>query len=338
MDISLSLSRFAEDWIKRLFGSLADAARSISYVETVNPTQVDTLHREIKRSNELQIKRAFQNCVKLVLRSLSFKRVKVAIDVTEDPYWGKHGYGNTRASAHNIGDNSWQWVNLAIVDPHFVPLMSLPYRQTEDLDELVIELLEYLRTLPLQVKLVLFDRGFYHWHLIDYLNNRRERRSWPYLIFVPQNKAIKKYIEQTEGKLGVFVHEGDYKKDKSKWRPKTKIVVLKGATKNKKGEPIDWCFATNQRAELQLVRTYRKRWNIETGFRIHDEAKIKTKSSNMLIRFFNHLVGMLFILIWRMKRLKQPRLSFKRQLKIIEMNFTEEKKPPPWNSWIQTFI
>lgn len=334
MNISLSLSRFAEDWIQRLSGSFADAARSISYVETVNPTQSDTLHREIKRSDECRFKQAYETCVRKILPQLHLGGVKVAIDGTEDPYWGKYGAHNTRSRVHERSDESWQWINLAIVEPYFVPLMSLPYRQTDDLDEIVFELLEYLHTLPLSVNLVLFDRGFYHWRLIDYLNGYRRGWSWPYLIFIPKNEAIQRFIEETNGAYGVYKHTGEHRADNSTWQPQTDIVVLKGATKNKKGEPVDWCFATNQQAHLGLVKVYMKRWNIETGFRIHDEAKIKTKSSDLLIRFFYHLLGMLFILIWRIERKKNPELSFKRQLKQIEVSFTRED-PPPWCQWLK---
>ena len=334
IDISLSVFHFRKDWTQRLLGSLADAARSISYVETVNPSQADTLHREIKCSDERWLKRAFELCVREALRLLHINVVKVAIDVTEDPYWGDYGTPNTRSHVHEKSDEAWQWVNLSIVEPYFLPLMSLPYRQIDHLDDLVIELLEYLRSLLLHVKLVLFDRGFYHWNLIDFLNNRRGGHPLPYLIFVPKNEAIQRFIKQTQGTLAVFKHYGEYKKEKSTWRPETNIVILKGATKNKDGKPIDWCFATNQQASLTLVHEYMKRWNIETGFRIHDEAKIKTKSSHPLIRFFYHLMGFIFILIWRIKQKGLPKLSFKRTLKIIEFEFTEGGIPPPWMNWL----
>ncbi|MFH1848629.1 MAG: hypothetical protein ABH879_00415, partial [archaeon] len=92
----------------------------------------------------------------------------------------------------------------------------------------------------------------------------------------------------------------------------------------------DWCFATNQKPELGLVWTYRKRWNHETGFRIQDEAKIKTKSSNPLIRFFYHLLSMLLILIWRIKNRLGAYITFKRFIKCIEMHYIAQvKKPPP---------
>ena len=206
MDKCLSVLRHGKAWFSRLVASLIEAGRTHSYVETYNPSQSDTFHKAIKQSDSIIFKREFEKALKKVLKALRFDRVKVAIDVTEDPYWGKNGSYNTRAKVHERSDESWQYVNLAIVEPKFIPLMSLPYRQIDDLTRLSIDLLEFLRTLPLRVELVLFDRGFYIAELIDYLENKKGKRSLPYLIFVPKNKAMKRYIEQTE-KLVVFRHE-----------------------------------------------------------------------------------------------------------------------------------
>ena len=318
---SLSLFRFGKEWIDNLLGSLTEAARTISYVETINPQISDTLHREIKYSEEIIFKRAFEENVRKSLPLLKLDSVKVAIDVTEDLYWGKWGLENTRASAHEHQLESWQYVNLSIVEPYFIPLMSIPYKMIDSLDDCVIELLEYLRTLPLKVDLVLFDRGFYHWYLIDYLNGHNRGWAWPYVIFVPQNDAMKNFIEQTKGSIGKFVHQDKYTRDQTSWVVKTRIIILKAASKNKNGDPIDWCFTTNQNLDFQILKIYRKRWNIETGFRIHDEARIKSKSANPLIRLFYHLLGMLFILVWRINNQTQKYEVFKRFLRIIEREF-----------------
>ena len=110
----------------------------------------------------------------------------------------------------------------------------------------------------------------------------------------------------------------NYSKDKSSWIPATTIVICKGIGKSKNGNLIDWCFATNQKPDINLVFTYKKRWNIETGFRIHDEAKIKSKSANPMIRFFYHLVSMLLILTWRMHNKTYEHMVFKRYLKLVK--------------------
>ena len=325
---TLSVLRLGKGWFSRLIASLVEAGRTCSYVETVAPSQADTLHKEVKWSDARLLKREFEKAARRTLKLFRFGRVKVAIDCTEEPYWGKNGLHNTRARVHERSDESWQYVNLAIVEPRFVPLMSLPYRQTDNLDSLVIDLLEYLRTLPLNVELVLFDRGFYHWQIIDFLNNCRGGKPLPYLIFVPKNKAMKEFIKQTKGNLGAFTHQGSYGKKKSKWKPKTKIIICKATGKD--GKPIDWCFATNQKASLKLVRTYKKRWNIETGFRIQDEATIKSKSSHPLIRYFYHLISMILILMWRTQNHNNTHIVFKRFLKLIETSFIGVgRKPPP---------
>jgi len=325
---SLSLLRLGKSWFRKLIAGIVEAGRTISYVETVNPSQADTLHKSIKWCDEQIFKREFEKSVRIVIKSMRLGDVKVAIDVTEDPYWGKNGRHNTRVPVYEKSGESWKYINLAIVDPKFIPLMSLPYRQIDDLDALTIDLLNYLRTLPLRVKLILFDRGFYHAELIDYLENHRGGRPLPYLIFVPKNKAMKKYLCKTE-KLGIFKHTMNYKQKKSKWKPKTTIVICKRVGKNKKGKPLDWCFATNQRGRLSLVWTYRKRWNIETGFRIQDEAMIKSKSSHPLIRYFYHLISMLIILMWRLHNYFEPYAVFKRYLKQLEIYFSAIVEEPP---------
>lgn len=325
----LSLLRLGKNWFSKLISSIVEAGRTISYVETVNPSQSDTLHKELRYSEDRLLKKEFEKGVRQAIKALRLGPVEVAIDVTEEPYWGKNGVYNTRARAYQKSDESWQYINLSIVNPKFIPLMSLPYRQIDALADLARDLLEYLRSLPLRVKLVLFDRGFYNGEIIDYLENHRGGRSWPYLMLVPKNAPIKAYLQQTE-KLSVFKHELTYSKAKSKWKPRTKIVICKGV-KDKHGKTLDWCFATNQRGTLSLVWRYKKRWNIETGFRIQDEVKIKSKSSNPLIRYFYHLMSMLIILMWRIHNHFEPYMVFKRYLKWLEQRYMQEVlKPPPW--------
>lgn len=321
----LSIFRLGHNWFSKLIGSTVEAGRTISYVETVNPSQSDTLHKEIKQIDIDILRKEFEKAVRKSLKYLRFGKVKVAIDTTEDPYWGKNGFDNTRAKVHVKSDESWQYVNLSIVEPKFIPLMSLPYTSLDNLDDLVIDLLEYLGSLPLNVELVLFDRGFYHSNLIYYL----EGYKWPYLMFIPRTDFVKECFDLTK-RLGIFKHEMPLGKNKTKLIAKTKIVICKGVGKTKNGKLLDWCFATNQRGSLRLVWVYRKRWNIETGFRIQDEARIKSKSSSNLIRYFYHLISMILILMWRINNQISNYLVFKRYLKYVEVSYLKtEGEPPP---------
>jgi len=313
---SLSLFRLGDSWFSGLISNLVEAGRSISYFETMCPSKADTLHKDIKNTDLNHLKRSFEFIVRLALKKLKFSNVKIAIDVTEEPYWGKNGSYNTRAKVHEKSSQSWQFITVAIVDPEFFPLMSIPYRQIDNLDDLTIELLEYVKTLPLKIDGVLFDRGFFHWRLIDYLENKRGKKPLPYLILVPKNKRIKDFIDSSSKKVEVFEHKGKYSKDKSVWKPKTKIVIYrKFRISSRENAEINWTFATNIKSPNNLIKIYKKRWNIETGFRIHDEAKVKSKSSNILIRFFYHLFSMALTLDWKFSRVIQKK-EFQKLIKL----------------------
>lgn len=319
IDKCLSLSRLGENYLNRITTGLIEAGRTISYLETYSPTQTDLFHKEIRFSDKNLIMRTFEKVLRKTLLKLDLKKVKVAFDTTEDLTWSKPGH-KTRASVYQHELQCWNFLNLSIVEPYFIPLMSIPYTMLDNLDNLVINLVGYLESLDLDVSLILFDRGFYHHHLIDFLNSK----NLPYLMLIPRNSAIKKYIEQTRS-FNSFQHKLLYKKDKSTWQTHTTIMIKKIK------EDMSFCYATNQRPSLWLTLEYKKRWNIETGFRIHDEAKIKSKSTILMIRFFYHLLGMLLVLVWRLE-LTERRVVFKKFLKDVENIYSRliiQTPPPP---------
>jgi len=171
-------------------------------------------------------------------------------------------------------------------------------------------LLEYAQTLFKRIRFVVFDREFYVAELIDYLESKKLR----YLILVPEKTGrIKGYVEQTD-ELGKFKHIMEYQKEKSKWRPKTTIVVCKGI------DEYAWIFATNMnfRTRVEYIWYYKRRWQIETNYRVEDEGKIKSKSTHHLIRYFYFLVSQLMRLFWVVNKKVKYYVPFKKYLDIIE--------------------
>ena len=160
------------------------------------------------------------------------------------------------------------------------------------------------------IRLAVFDRGFYIAELIDYL----ESTNIKYIIYVPEKEGvISDYVKQTE-ELGKFTHQLNYKKAKSTWKPKTKIVVCKGI------DEFAWIFATNInfKTRVEYIWYYKKRWQIETNFRVEDEGRIKSKSTNYLIRYFYFLVSLLLHLLWIVNKNVRFYVPYKRYLHIIE--------------------
>jgi hypothetical protein len=328
MDKCLSVSRLGKRWCDEAIQSIVEAGRTISYVETTTPSKADTLHIAVKRCDNRTFMHEYEQIVRFAIAKLNLKNVKLGFDTTEDVTWMSFSH-NLRYSVYDTPLMSWQFLNVSIVEPFYLPLMSVPYRQIDDLDSLVIDLLNYIKTLPIIVDLILFDRGFYHAHLIDYLNGMNRGYSWPYLILVQEREPQRKYIQQTRDRDLIFAyykHTFDYPKDKSTWKPSTEIMV------KIVDEKFAWCYATNLSPSLKLCMEYPKRWNLETGFRVHDEARIKSKSRHLIVRYFYHLVGMLLIILWRLQG-SICIIVFKRYLKWLEYQFySDEIKsvvPPP---------
>ncbi len=288
---------------------LVEAGRTLSYVETVDGSKADSLHRRIKLLYDEDLRRAFELLVRKAIRLLKVKRCVLAFDTTKELYWGKNGFLNVRGVKHERGaDEAFEWLVVSMVKPFPLPLMALPYKQGDDLATLTIDLLRYVYSLELRVDLALFDRGFYIGHLIDFL----EANDTNYLILVPENDKVKEYSEQTKT-ISSFKHEMHYKKDKSSWKPKTKIVVIKNVQRN--GRVFDVFFSTNLPTSMNLLKIYPKRWQIETNFRVMDEAKIKSKSNFHIIRYFYFMVQLLLHMAWNITKTSlKIRIQFKRYL------------------------
>lgn len=291
---------------------LVKVAKSNSYIETLGEN-ADTLHLWIKKSYDMEFKKAFESQARKAIRHLHVSYAQLAFDITSEPFYGRtRGLYIFDTPGDKKFDGEFRFITVCLITRNKqVPLMALPVMMGQGGGgKLAIELLEYCQTLFKKIRLTVFDRGFYAAELIDYLEAKRIR----YLILVPERKGkIKDYVEQTE-ELRMFRHQMTYSKKKSKWRPKTTIVVCKGV------DEFSWIFATNIhfRTRVEYIWYYKKRWQIETNYRVEDEARIKSKSTNHLIRYFYFLVGLLLHLLWIVNKNLKQYDPFKKYLDNIE--------------------
>ena len=124
--------------------------------------------------------------------------------------------------------------------------------------------------------------------------------NYPYLIFVPRREEYKKFFEELSDGLTLFVHDFEMNRDKTNFYGETYLAFLKQIYDPRSEKNYDWVFATNVEEVLleNLVITYKKRWRIETQFRVQDEAKIKCKSKDMKIRYFLFMFEQMLQTIW----------------------------------------
>jgi putative transposase len=151
------------------------------------------------------------------------------------------------------------------------------------------------KELPLEV--ILFDRGFTSKELVYELN----KLKIPYLIFWRKHgnwhKPIFKKLK--DGELKIYTRKDKFYRKKYDYNVNLNFVFIKQLEyKNKK---YDWLFATNlnlKKAE-DYVKKYKKRWGIETIYRVTDKIRAYTTSTKSIIRYFLFMFTCFVYNIWK---------------------------------------
>jgi len=277
--------------VKHIFS----ASSHNTYVETISD-KADSLHIKIKNSYEEDISDAYKDIIKKLVKYKRFGAVTLAVDITQEQF-----YGNTRNFyIYHCGDDmeskaEFHYIVVSIVNADKnIPLMALPVTLGCNRAELIQELLVFVKKL-LRIKLVLFDRGLTNAEIVHTL----QKLDLDYLMLAKQYASYGHMLESVE-EIAVVEHEMNYDKDKSGWKINTNLVLIKG-------REYDWCFYTSlcPKDAEHCIWTYKRKWQIETNFRVEDEANIKSKSVNPLIRYFYFMLGLLLHTIWLIFPYKQ---------------------------------
>ncbi len=299
---SLNLSRENEVSGFELSSPLLDAVAYNTYVETVS-NKADTLYSRIKRSLTEMSKYSYLNYISRVSQKFDWKNKDfvLAFDYTDEDFYGEtdgldiHGW-----SGQNGITGKFKFLTCSIVSddiPQKIPLISIPIQLGHNMSYAVTHCLTLVKPYIGKITLTLFDRYFYSKELMYDLKELKI----PYLIFVPKDKFIKKELnEMKDQEKKIMEHEYKLNRDKSNYKFESRLAFLKQIYAVKLEKNIDWVFATNlEEIELDnIIVTYKKRWRIETQFRIQDEARIKCKSKDMKIRYFLFLFEQILQTQW----------------------------------------
>ena len=274
---------------RRMTREVLDASSHETYVETVG-CAADTLHLSLNGWSVQNIQSEYARQCEHNIRKLHLGLCDVSIDVTDEDFYGK----TTSLWLHN-------WTGEDGVKAHFKFLVcQIKYRNRKYFigvrmlhlgayiaDE-IGELLESCRRAGLSIRTVLLDRGFYSADNIRTLTEQNAK----YLIFAKKSHLFKNMLEGIN-RTTFVEHEITLNRHKTK----TKIPTTIALVKNVRG--YDWVFATNlDLTGRDIVRRYSLRWNIETDFRIHDEARIKSKSTRPEVRLFYFLISCILLFVW----------------------------------------
>ena len=285
-----------------LLNSIMGASAHNTYVETVGD-KADTLYRRIKESPISMTTYAYLNYISRLSKKLELnkKKVMLAFDYTDEDFYGNvQGFDIHGWTGKEGVTGKFKFITCSIISdeiPEKIPLISLPIRIGHYKSSVIIDCLSKIKEFVGEIKLILFDRGFYDKDLMYELT----KMNYPYLIFVPKHKNKKEilYPMKIEEQVAIY---NDFKvnKNQSKYAGENILIFLKQIYDKKSEKSYDWVFATNVEEILleNLVGVYKKRWRIETQFRVQDEARIKCKSKEMKIRYFFFLFEQMLQTIW----------------------------------------
>jgi hypothetical protein len=280
---------------------LLEAAACNTYIETIS-NKSDILYLRCKESLISTMQYAYLNYIKGVSNkfNLNEKSVILAFDYTDEDFYGDvqgfdiHGWtGEDAITGH------FKFLTCSIVSddiPEKIPLISVPIKLGHCKSHTILYCLSLIKDYVGKIELILFDREFYNKDLMFELT----KWNYPYLIFVKKFPEYKKLLEELEEQKTIFVYDYTVNKDKSCFEGETYLTFLKQIYDPKSEESYDWIFATNfeKVALSNMLKMYKRRWRIETQFRVQDEARIKCKSKDMKIRYFLFLFEQMLQTIW----------------------------------------
>ena len=279
------------------------AATADTYVETADG-KADSLHLKIKQCNWENFFDAYQKIIRSYVRRLNLRSGIIALDVTSEPFYGKTcglytiGCENQKGYSHEF-----HFLVISLINEkkeEKIPLACIPVHYGFDFGKAVKNLLALASKL-FNIRFVLLDRWFYSIDVINALNGYR------YLMLIPKRDKKIKDLCEAVGKAGYYHHK--MFSSATLQEAITRIVLVRDKIKD---EEIVWSFATNMILDdyYAYVKFYKRRWRIETNFRVEDEAKIKSKSIFPVIRYFYFTIGLLLHSIWLVFRKEIPFKKF----------------------------
>lgn len=318
--------------LKDFLHVLIEAAESRDFVNnTCNKTDAgpddgQTVFNRLEYASTEQIETAFILILSSLLKPIKLflrnRKVALAFDETCEAFYGKieknaiwiHEYKPLRGCK-----GSFQFITVSIVigEARLI-LGSLPIPRHWNKADYIEKLINHARQY-VKIEACLFDRGFTDFELIYRLKTHR----LGYQILWKQDKkeeverwTKKEFKKMKAGELKEVIREGVFSRHKTKYRFKVRFVLIRQYKYKEDDKAYDWIFCTNLKLKSQMwyLRKYKKRWGIETVFRVTDELRIRTSTLKQDIRYFLFVFTCLIYNLWKFAKIvikdKDDRITF----------------------------
>jgi len=256
----------------------------------------DILLRRLERLDLKHVVDALNSANRIVLSSHAKDGMKMAIDFTEEPYYGKLDMYVTRSKYKSGTYTFHTFATISVVgkdEKERLTLYSLPMLDTKE--DIVKKLLE---NSP-KPSVLMMDRGFFKTEIIKLL----ESMGINFIMPAVRNERIKSMLDEhakgnissvTEYEMGSKVY--------------LVIARKKGSREEDKPDDKFIAFVTNikfddpERVVGVIPEEYRYRWEIETSYRVEDGFEAKTTSRNFTLRVIYFMLSIILYNLWILTR------------------------------------
>lgn len=247
---------------------------------------------ELIKSNE---KILLQEVVKTLKTGKSYE---FAVDYTNDPYYGKTDSSNEkyviRSQAKKSTNSFYSYASLYITNKNErFTLSVLPVEKKKTKVEYLSHFIDLIKELNFKIKVLCMDREFYCTDVFELL----QKNNIPHIVpVVKKVKKIKQILKGNKARCEQYVMKN------AKKRIHLDIVIdvkyLKGKRDKKGCENLGFVVFGINWTPRKVSTVYRRRFAIESSYRMRNIVKPKTSTKNAVIRYFYTLVSFLLKNIW----------------------------------------
>lgn len=265
------------------------------------------LYRKLEDVPKDIIQKCFQvNTLKFLKLMKIFCRNRkfiVSFDTTKEPFYGDFSKAKEPEYLHagceaRESEHYYEFLTAAITGNNGQKyiLDGIIVKRGAYIPDWVAKIVRWIKEeLPLEV--LLFDRGFTSKELIYELNKLKV----PYMIFWKKNGDWYKphFEELADGEFKIVRRKDKFYRVKYRYDLEWSFVIIKQLEHD--GKKFDWIFATNLKLNKAktYVQRYKKRWGIETIYRVTDKIRAYTTSTKSVIRYFLFMFTCFVYNIWR---------------------------------------
>ncbi len=291
---------------------LEDLSATVSSPERCVPS-ADTLLRRLEEKDPAEVYRELvavnDSILRRCRRSGIFRQRSVAaVDYVLQPYYGEPTVetvgGKPKAGAR------WFFCHatLNLVEAgRRLTVYDRPVKQLDEKADVVEELVREAGKRQFRPRLLLLDRGFFTAQVINRLNRLRAKFIIPATQYDTVKEAVLRYSRGLGDQVSTFTLGKREAAAVFTLAIYPKPIDVEEA-KRRRMETADryLAFATNlpvsEVRELlaTIPREYRKRWGIETGYRVQKTVRARTTSRCYVVRLVYQMLAVVLYNLWQL--------------------------------------